>query len=59
MNENQNDDGADILKELQEMVIGRLLDDLNPTDPDDLKLIRDCVNLYENIERVLSAIDSK
>ena len=55
----QNDDGADILKELQEMVIGRLLDDLDPTDPDDLKLIRDCVNLYENIERVLSAIDSK
>ena len=59
MSEKQNDDGADILKELQEMVIGRLLDDLDPTDPDDLKLIRDCVNLYENIERVLSAIDSK
>ena len=55
----QNDDGADILKQLQEMVVGRLLDDLNPNDPDDLKLIRDCVNLYENIERVLSAIDSK
>ena len=59
MSENQNDDGADILKQLQEMVVGRLLDDLNPNDHDDLKLIRDCVNLYEHIKSVLSAIDSK
>tara|TARA_Y100000592_G_scaffold101025_1_gene184659 strand:- start:4689 stop:4865 length:177 start_codon:yes stop_codon:yes gene_type:complete len=55
----QNDDGFDILKELQEMVIVRLLDDLDPNNPDDLKLIRDCVNLYQNIKRVLSAIDRK
>ena len=55
----KNDDGADILKQLEHMVVGRLLDDLDPSNPDDLKLIRDCVNLYEHIKRVLSAIDSK
>ena len=47
----QNDVGADILQQLQEMV-RRVLDDLDPDNADDLKLIRHYVRLYGHIARV-------
>ena len=59
MNSKKTCDGVDILKQLETMVVRRLLDDLDLSNPDDMKVIQDCVKLYEDIKRVLSAIDSK
>ena len=54
----QNDDGADILQQLQEMV-RRVLDELDPDDADDRdrKFIRHYVRLYGHIARVLREYD--